>query len=498
MLENVSRRDDHWGPSMLLGVHFVFRDRVVVVPDIPSKFTDLQVLRRHHEYNFDFEREVLKGYEVAEQQERRKLEEDNAKRDQTMLQPTPHLTMLEPEKTAVTSDGPALSQPQPPLDRSLVEDFEVQGPRDDPFVAAELGTINDLEELRDVLASMPMPGILDADNKKQHMFSSLKDINFPRLSVDEDAPNHAPSSAPTSQPNLFPHSPVQASEEPPKSSTEIETEFRISQISGTVDSDLSPFRKSVSPVKFDIDDDVFKPRDLVTDSRPLLLERVEHNYDGDSNSVPTRNMAAKSLPSSSHPNALRIPISPDAEVKPSLPDSPIASEYAIVGHVDDPPIVPRLVKMGFRRSKILALHNTYIRGKDDLDDGTLITQLCNWTELEEKGFKEEVSKAAVIFSPDDFGKASEFATMVSELSEMGFPLDSVILAVQSSGMDKEEAVLRLLDPGKHSDVTSPGHASNNIGFSQSNIVDAMTRPVGRKSKKKEKKPHPSSYLHTRH
>ncbi|CDS42305.1 hypothetical protein EmuJ_001000850 [Echinococcus multilocularis] len=496
MLANVSRRDDHWGPSMLLGVHFVFKDRVVVVPDIPSKFTDLQVLRRHHEYNFDFEREVLKGYEVAEQQERRKLEEeDNAKRDQTMLQPTPHLTMLEPKKTVVTSDGPALSQPQPPLDRSLVEDFEVQGPRNDPFVAAELGTINDLEELRDVLASMPMPGILDADNKKQHMFSSLKDINFPRLFVDEDAPNHTPSSAPTSQPNLFPHPPVQASEEPLKSSTEIETEFCISQISGTVDSDLSPFQKSVSPVKFDIDDEVVKPRDLVTDSRPLLLERVEHNYDGDSNSVPTRNMAAKSLPSSSHPNALRIPISPDAEVKPSLPDSPIASEYVIVGHVDDPPIVPRLVKMGFRRSKILALHNTI---RDDLDDGTLITQLCNWTELEERGFKEEVSKAAVIFSPDDFGKTSEFATMVSELCEMGFPLDSVILAVQSSGMDKEEAVLRLLDPGKHSDVTSPGHASNNIGFSQSNIVDAMTRPVGRKSKKKEKKPHPSSYLHTRH
>lgn len=41
------------------------------------------------------------------------------------------------------------------------------------------------------------------------------------------------------------------------------------------------------------------------------------------------------------------------------------------------------------------------------DDDTLITQLCNWTELEERGFKEEVGKAAVIFSPDDFGKVSQ-------------------------------------------------------------------------------------------
>lgn len=88
--------------------------------------------------------------------------------------------------------------------------------------------------------------------------------------------------------------------------------------------------------------------------------------------------------------------------------------------------------------------------------------------------------------------------MVSELSEMGFPLDSVVLAVRSSNVDKEEAVLRLLDSGKHFDTTpSPSYASNSSGFPRGNILDAMTRQVGRKIKKKEKK-HLSSYLHARH
>ncbi|VDK38641.1 unnamed protein product [Taenia asiatica] len=481
MSRNVLSGDNHWGFSMLLGVKFIFKDRVVVVPDVPFKFTDLQDFSRHHMYDFDLEREVLNGYEAAEHEEGQgngecKVHtEDNAKRDQPFMQHTPQLTMIEPEKTTATSEEPALAKPQPLMDRSLVEDFEVQGPRDDPFVAAELGTINDLEELRDVLASMPMPNTPSIDAKQRHMFGSLKNINFPRLSTDEDASNHTPSSAPTSQPNLFSRSPVQSSEEPAKSYAEVDADFCVSQISGSVDSDLPPFQKSSSPVKFDIDD---------------------------------KNMATTSLPLSSYPNALHIPVSLNEEAKSNPPDSPTASEYVIVSHADDPPIVTRLVKMGFRRSKILALYRTgigetmhicYCVMSIYLDDDTLVAQLCNWTELEERGFKEEVGKAAVIFSPDDFVKASKFATMVSELSEMGFPLDPVISAVQSSKMDKEEAVLRLLDLEKHSDATpSPSYASNNVGFPQGNVLDAMARQGGRKSKKKEKKPHLSSYLHARH
>lgn len=237
---------------------------------------------------------MLKIYEAEEHEKRQENEkcqvhsEGNGKRDLSLMQYTPQLTMIEPEKTTATSDEPALSQPQPLLDRSLVEDFEIQGPRDDPFVAAELGTINDLEELRDVLASMPMPSTPSVDAERQHMFSSLKNINFPRLSVGEDAPNHAPSSAPTSQPNLFSRSPVQASEEPAKSPAEVDAEFRISQITGSVDSDLSPFRKSASSVNFDIDDDVAKSKDLATGSQPQLFERAERNHDDGSNFLSSR------------------------------------------------------------------------------------------------------------------------------------------------------------------------------------------------------------------
>ncbi|VDM18567.1 unnamed protein product, partial [Hydatigera taeniaeformis] len=449
-------------------------------------------------YDFDLEREILKGYEEAECEERQEKEqcgsctEDNWERERPLPLATPQMTMIEPEKTVTTFDEPASSQLQPLLDRSLVEDFEFQGPKDDPFVAAELGTINDLEELRDVLASMSMPSALDVDAKRQPMFSSLKNINFPRLSND-DAPNETPSSAPNSQPNLFLRSFEQFSEEPAKSSTAIEMEPRNSQVHGVLKFDPTSFHNSASPIRFDIDGEIVKSKDSATGSQQLLFERAGRNADEDSNLLLIRNMEATSLPSS-YPNSLRAPISLDEEAKSISPVSPTLSEYVVVGHVDDPPIVPRLVKMGFERNKILALYYTSTR-----HDDALITQLCNWTELEERGFEEEVGKAAVIFSPDDFKKALEFATMVSELSEMGFPLDSVISAVLSSKMDKEEAALHLLDSGKHSDgMPSSTCASNNVALPQSNILDAMVRQAGKKSKKKLRKSHLSSYLNVRH
>lgn len=52
MSRNVLRADNHWGPSMLLGVKFIFKDKVVVVPDIPSKFTDIQGFSGHHKVIF--------------------------------------------------------------------------------------------------------------------------------------------------------------------------------------------------------------------------------------------------------------------------------------------------------------------------------------------------------------------------------------------------------------------------------------------------------------
>lgn len=102
---------------------------------------------------------------------------------------------LEPEKTdSATTDEVVNKDPPRTLEPSVVQDFEALGPRDDPFVAAELGTINDLEELRDVLACCdPVGPQATIQSQSSAKFSnSLKNIVFPRLSLDEAALN-APS-----------------------------------------------------------------------------------------------------------------------------------------------------------------------------------------------------------------------------------------------------------------------------------------------------------------
>nr|CDS35293.2 hypothetical protein HmN_001017800 [Hymenolepis microstoma] len=191
-------KDIPWGHSMLMGVQFVFKDKTIVVPDLPPKFTSVQNLTNRYEFNFDYERKILKDYEAAEGTARADLEE--------MKEFSPHvvsqLIPIEPERTVMSSTESTRKAPVK-VDRSILEDFEFQALRDDPFIAAELGTINDLEELRDVLASMQTAE--PVESKKTNMYKVLKNISFPHLSLEESVPNQHfnPSSASSSQPNLF-------------------------------------------------------------------------------------------------------------------------------------------------------------------------------------------------------------------------------------------------------------------------------------------------------
>ena len=59
-------------------------------------------------------------------------------------------------------------------------------------------------------------------------------------------------------------------------------------------------------------------------------------------------------------NVLHIPIPLDQNLSYAVQQSPAASEN---DHSDDPPIVSRLMKMGFRRSKILAIYDPSIRNE---------------------------------------------------------------------------------------------------------------------------------------
>ncbi len=104
--------------------------------------------------------------------------------------------------------------------------------------------------------------------------------------------------------------------------------------------------------------------------------------------------------------------------------------------------------------------------------------------------------------------------MVSELIEMGFPVDSVISAVVSAKMNKEQAVLQLLDPDyRPHDPSSLSSATaatpTNVAGGSSNQSHHSRHYLGmpvKKSKKKDDQAHKnaskknglSSYLSAKH
>lgn len=218
------------------------------------------------QFDFDYERKILNDYEVAEEQERQKLEENMeaetaAKAEQegtgeSSAPGAPQLITIEPEKS-VTPSTESTQKPLVKVDRSILEDFEFQALRDDPFVAAELGTINDLEELRDVLASMQTTK--PRESKKTNMYKNLKNISFPHLSLDENTPNinANPSSAPSSRLNLF-TTLQQPSILTRDSSEHASYSNNIGSDNDKNDRPSSSGNANASPIRFDLESDTTK------------------------------------------------------------------------------------------------------------------------------------------------------------------------------------------------------------------------------------------------
>lgn len=232
------------------------------------------------QFDFNYERKILKDYEAAEERERQMLREkleaaEAAKANQngtkeSSAPPAPNITPLQPEKSE--TPAPEISVKAPvKIDRSILEDFEFRALRDDPFVNAELGTINDLEELRDVLASMQVtePNT-STESKKADVYKNLKTISFPHLSLDDTAPtpnsNPSSSSTPSSHPNLF-----QSEQQLPSESNSVITNL---ENSGEADRASSSRNTNASPIKFEIESDVTKSEN----------DRQSQSHDSDSDS----------------------------------------------------------------------------------------------------------------------------------------------------------------------------------------------------------------------
>ncbi|KAM3181786.1 hypothetical protein ACTXT7_013686 [Hymenolepis weldensis] len=536
-----------------MGIQFIFKDKTVVVPDLPLKFTTIQNSACKYRFDFDYERKILNDYEAAEEQERQKLEENMeaetaAKAEQegigeSSAPAAPQLITIEPEKSMTPTES--TQKPLVKVDRSILEDFEFRALRDDPFVAAELGTINDLEELRDVLASMQTTKPMES--KKTNMYKILKNISFPHLSLDENAPNinANPSSAPSSGLNLF-TTIQQPSILTRDSSEHASYSNNIGSDNDKNDRPSSSRNANASPIKFDLESDTTKSE----------TERQLHSFDSDCDSSSSVSLLSaawfanngvvgrihswmevwkkvnsyRSTPS--FQNVTHIPIPMRNEMREQNPTQQVPHSHPVESPLeeqcqpDDPPVVQRLVKMGFKRKKALALYKVILKHENTVSDDNMISQLCCWNELEDKGLEPTVCLAAVIFAPNDleksmmtsltqsiiytrrehinvdeliadlenaFANAFKFGTMVSELCEMGFPMNSVLKAVRASNMNKEEAVMFLLDPsGSPSSVTpSQQHSSQNH---HPHLLEALAT---RKGKKKEKKSY-LSYLHAKH
>ena len=81
----------------------------------------------------------------------------------------------------------------------------------------------------------------------------------------------------------------------------------------------------------------------------------------------------------------------------------------------------------------------------------------------------------------------KFATMATELTEMGFPLDSVISAVGSTNMNKEEAVQQLLDLEKPSHfVPSSSRHIINPRQPRGNLLDTLAEKAMKKGRRERK------------
>ncbi|KAM7537295.1 hypothetical protein Aperf_G00000071656 [Anoplocephala perfoliata] len=440
-MSSTSSKNVHWGPSMLMGVQFIFKNKAIVAPDLPPRFVSFQNSKRIYEFNFETERKILKDYGTAEELERQKAEEQrdakNALKDgkqeadEQSTCAVPQLTTIEPSKTEIPSTEPhAMPKPPSKVDPTILEDFESQASRDDPFVAAELGTINDLEELRDVLASMQITEPMNNQAKNTNMYESLKSISFPQLSLDDNCFDTNASSAPSSQASLITQPNQSCDRLMPTSVVEEDVEAPCP------DDSLS--RSDASPTKFDSENVVTESENQVVSDNP--------SYSGKSDTEtscwpPFQNQKVNSYLQ----NVTHIPIPMGNEMISDHREPKTPIEHVDECEANDPPVVSRLVRTGFKRNKVLALHKS-TEGNGEKSDDTLICQLCNWNDLEDKGFEQDVCLAAVTYAPNDLEKATKFGKVVSELLEMGFPFDSVISAVRSSNMIKEKAVMHLLDP----------------------------------------------------
>ncbi|VDL40943.1 unnamed protein product [Hymenolepis diminuta] len=482
-----------------MGIQFIFKDKTIVVPDLPPKFTSIQNSASKYEFDFDYERKILNDYEAAEEQERQKLEENMeaetaAKAEQEGVGESPapaasQLITIEPEKS-VTPSTESTQKPLIKVDRSILEDFEFQALRDDPFVAAELGTINDLEELRDVLASMQTTK--PTESRKTNMYKNLKNISFPHLSLDENGPNinANPSSAPSSRLNLF-TTLQQPSILTRDSSEHASYSNNIGSDNDKNDRPSSSGNANASPIRFDLESDTTKSE------TERQLCSIDSDCDSSSSVSLLKVNSYRSTPSFQNVTHIPIPMGNEMQEQnhsPQVSDShPIESPLEEQCKPDDPPVVQRLVKMGFKRKKALALYKVVSKQENTVSDDNMISQLCCWNELEDKGLEPTVCLAAVISAPNDLEKAFKFGTMVSELCEMGFPMNSVLKAVRASNMNKEDAVTFLLDPsGSPSSATPPQQRSSQNHHSH--LLEALAT---RKGKKKEKKSY-MSYLHAKH
>uniref|UniRef100_A0A0X3P9P8 Ubiquitin-associated protein 1 n=1 Tax=Schistocephalus solidus TaxID=70667 RepID=A0A0X3P9P8_SCHSO len=495
-------REVCWGPALVDDVQIQVKVKFPVFADIPQSFQEIRLGKHEYEYDFALERRTIEAYTKLLAEEKKLAGSVTAPVTATAGASkinrfaSNKTEPLQPQRTDLSTpaseDGPLRSGTPAPLAEptasestptagsvvvtpAVVKDFDV--PVDDPFDVAELNTINDLEELRDILAtfetpanvitpemgtkqqdclhedrmaagvaslaagqllqdhlhnSHSLPGSAESslDQAAKHKFGSLKDITFPQI-------------CPTQDENLL---------DPKK----FIKPLAYSQAASSAPSSQADLRAVDEPSKADQTTQRLLNRILPS---PHLAELTEGSMNrSHSSSVENFNSSEKTrstiLPESAAAKATEpVLAAPNCSPPPS----------------DIEALVTCAVEMGFSRSRAQLLAEVAVQPRSTTDSEVgsprdrqkiFITQLVNFTSLvDTEGVNEDFAKTAVIVSPNDLGKAWDFINIANELKEMGFSDSAVCSALLASNLDKISALQLLIGP----DTTTPTTAGSASG-----------------------------------
>ncbi|KAL7064093.1 hypothetical protein AAHC03_04931 [Spirometra sp. Aus1] len=503
---------DCWGPALVNDVQIQVKVKVPVFVDIPKPLQQIRLGKNEYEYDFALERRTIEAYTKAIAEEKLQASTGAAAVSATaaagalkfsnVKRFTPNKTEpLQPQRTdpspAAAEEGalgsgiptslvePTARGGTPTAGRvvvapAVVKDFDV--PVDDPFDVAELNTINDLEELRDVLTTLETPTNVistelgNAQENGLHEDGTAAEVDSLPVGQPQQCQNALTSllmKYHLHNSRSLPGSAERSLDQTTKGKFGSLKDITFPQICPDQDSNLLDPKRSIDPPAYNqaASSAPSSRTDLRSVDEPVKADQTIQ-------ALPSPQLAGRSEDlinkcSSSFAENFYSPEKTRTTILPELRSVTTAETVPVVANGVQPPtdidaLITCAVEMGFSRSRAQLLAEATFRSGSTADneissrdrEKIFITQLVNFSSLvDTEGVSEDFAKTAVIVSPNDLGKAWDFINIANELSEMGFSDSAVCSALLASNLDKISALQLLIGP----DSTDPTSIHSTTG-----------------------------------